>query len=268
MRKSLLLASGLALSSTLIAIAQEPAAPTTAPTSAPAAPTSQQVLERVSYGYGMNVGRDLAKLGEYGITADLESFQAGLRDGMAAAESKYSEADMMAAFEAFQTTLMEKEASAQQAQMEKATAEGKAFLEANKSKEGVQTTASGLQYQIIEEGKGPQPKDTDTVKVHYTGTLIDGTVFDSSVKRGEPVEFPLDGVIRGWTEGFQLFKVGTKAKLFIPADLAYGMRSPTPTIPPNSTLIFEVELLEIVPPAAQDVEPAMPNAEPTSPQQP
>jgi FKBP-type peptidyl-prolyl cis-trans isomerase len=131
----------------------------------------------------------------------------------------------------------------------KSKKEGEDFLAANKSKEGVKTTASGLQYKVLKEGKGPKPKSTDTVKVHYRGTLLDGTEFDSSYKRGEPVEFPLDQVIKGWTEGLQLMPAGSKYQFWIPANLAYGEPG-NRGIPPNSTLIFEVELLEIVPPGA------------------
>jgi FKBP-type peptidyl-prolyl cis-trans isomerase FklB len=124
--------------------------------------------------------------------------------------------------------------------------EGEKFLEENKKKEGVVTTESGLQYQIIKTGDGPKPAATDKVKTHYHGTLTNGTVFDSSVDRGEPVEFPVNGVIKGWTEALQLMPVGSKWKLFIPYQLAYGERAAGPQIPAYSALVFEVELLEIV----------------------
>lgn len=124
--------------------------------------------------------------------------------------------------------------------------EGEKFLEENKKKDSVKTTASGLQYKVIKMGTGPMPTATDKVKTHYHGTLIDGTVFDSSVQRGEPVEFPVNGVIKGWTEALQLMPVGSKWKLFIPYDLAYGERAAGPQIPAYSALVFEVELLEIV----------------------
>ncbi|MBI5685481.1 MAG: FKBP-type peptidyl-prolyl cis-trans isomerase [Verrucomicrobia bacterium] len=124
-------------------------------------------------------------------------------------------------------------------------ATGGDFLAENAKKEGVKTTASGLQYLVLKSGSGPSPKATDGVKVHYHGTLINGTVFDSSVERGEPISFPVGGVIPGWVEALQLMKVGDKWKLFIPAKLAYGEQSPSPQIPPNSVLIFEVELLGI-----------------------
>jgi FKBP-type peptidyl-prolyl cis-trans isomerase FklB len=127
----------------------------------------------------------------------------------------------------------------------KPSATGGDFLAENAKKEGVKTTASGLQYLVIKSGTGATPKLTDGVKVHYHGTLTDGTVFDSSVERGEPISFPVSGVIPGWTEALQLMKVGDKWKLFIPAKLAYGEQSPSPRIPPNSVLLFEVELLGI-----------------------
>lgn len=135
---------------------------------------------------------------------------------------------------------------AQEAAGEDNLAKGKAFLEANKSKEGIKTTASGLQYKIITEGTGAIPKATDKVKVHYKGTLIDGTEFDSSYKRGTPLEFPLNAVIKGWAEGLQLMKVGSKAELYIPSELGYGEQGAGSQIGPNSVLVFEVELLNIV----------------------
>jgi FKBP-type peptidyl-prolyl cis-trans isomerase FkpA/FKBP-type peptidyl-prolyl cis-trans isomerase FklB len=128
---------------------------------------------------------------------------------------------------------------------EETKAEGEKFLEENKTKSGVVTTQSGLQYKVITEGTGIKPSAEDTVKVHYDGKLLDGTKFDSSIGRGEPVSFPLNGVIRGWTEGVQLMSVGSKYIFWIPADLAYGMQSPSQLIKPNSTLEFEVELLEV-----------------------
>jgi len=130
-------------------------------------------------------------------------------------------------------------------------------LSENKSKEGVKATASGLQYKVMKEGNGAQPKATDTVTVNYRGTLINGTEFDSSYKRGQPATFPVNGVIKGWTEALQLMKPGSKYQLFIPADLAYGPRAVGPDITPNSALIFEVELLEVKP-AASSTGPSAP----------
>jgi FKBP-type peptidyl-prolyl cis-trans isomerase len=123
--------------------------------------------------------------------------------------------------------------------------QGQAFLKANASKPGVHTTPSGLQYLVLEEGKGKSPKATDTVLVHYKGNLLDGTEFDSSYKRNEPISFPLNGVIPGWTEGVQLMKEGGKIRLFIPSNLAYGSRGAGGVIPPDSTLVFDIELLKV-----------------------
>lgn len=133
----------------------------------------------------------------------------------------------------------------QKAAAEKAIKEGLAFLEENAQKDGITVLPSGLQYEVIIEGEGVKPTINDKVKTHYHGTLVDGTVFDSSVKRGQPISFPLRGVIRGWQEGIPLMSVGSKYRFYIPQELAYGMRSPSPAIPPGSMLIFEVELLEI-----------------------
>jgi FKBP-type peptidyl-prolyl cis-trans isomerase FklB len=124
--------------------------------------------------------------------------------------------------------------------------EGQKYLADNGKRKGVTTTASGLQYEVLKEGTGPKPAVTDSVSVHYHGTLIDGKVFDSSVERGEPTSFPLQGVIRGWTEGLQLMPVGSKWRFYIPSDLAYGDQAQGDDIPPGSTLIFDVELLGIV----------------------
>ena len=123
--------------------------------------------------------------------------------------------------------------------------EGKKFLEANKAKEGVKSTESGLQYEVLKAGTGKTPVETDTVEVHYRGTLLDGTEFDSSYKNNAPVSFPLNGVIKGWTEGLQLMKEGAKYKFYIPSDLAYGAKGAGQRIPPHASLIFEVELLKV-----------------------
>ncbi|PYJ26308.1 MAG: hypothetical protein DME90_12025 [Verrucomicrobia bacterium] len=139
--------------------------------------------------------------------------------------------------------------------------EGAKFLEENKKKEGVKTTASGLEYKVIKEGTGAQPKATDMVTVNYRGTLIDGTEFDSSYKRGQPATFPLNGVIKGWTEGLQLMKQGGKYQFFVPSNLAYGERAVGPDIAPNATLIFEVELLDVKPPPTPAPQGAKPGAQ-------
>ena len=153
---------------------------------------------------------------------------------------------------------MQKKQKEQEEQMAKMTADGEAnkesgekFLAANAQRDGIKKTQSGLQYEVITPAKGDKPKATDVVKVHYRGTLIDGTEFDSSIARGEPATFPLDQVIPGWTEGVQLMNVGSKYRFYVPSALAYGTRGAGPKIGPNSALIFEVELLEIVKPQEQ-----------------
>lgn len=146
----------------------------------------------------------------------------------------------------FQQKMQEKQQKQFEAELEANTKKGQEFLEQNKTEPGVQVTESGLQYKVLEEGNGPKPTAEDKVKVHYTGKLIDGTVFDSSIERGEPTEFNVNRVIPGWTEGLQLMSVGSKYMFYIPANIAYGERGAGQQIGPNETLIFEVELLEIV----------------------
>ena len=205
-------------------------------------------MDSVSYALGVNIGHDLAKNletlpGDSNIDQDI--FLAGL-----AAELKANETLIPAdsAITILQKFFMAAQEKAMEEAKAKNTQEGKEYMETNGKREGVFTTESGLQYEVITEGKGPKPTAEDIVKCHYHGTLIDGTVFDSSVERGEPAEFPLNAVIKGWTEGVQLMSVGSKYRFVIPGDLAYGEygmggRGP---IGPNQTLIFEVELLDIV----------------------
>lgn len=173
---------------------------------------------------------------------DLSQFSAAFKTVMDGGEPVMTEDEVAAAFAENQKSLDMKNASGEDKENMSA---GQAFLEANGKKEGVKTTASGLQYEVIKPGDGPKPKATDEVTVHYHGTLIDGKVFDSSVDRGEPTSFPLNRVIPGWTEGVQLMPKGAKYKFFIPYDLAYGERGAGADIKPYSALVFEVELLEI-----------------------
>jgi FKBP-type peptidyl-prolyl cis-trans isomerase len=163
----------------------------------------------------------------------------GLRDKLSGEETLLPEEEVREIVNDYQQEQREQKASANQA-------EGEKFLAQNAQRPEVQVTESGLQYEVVEEGSGDKPSAEDTVKVHYRGTLIDGTEFDSSYKRGEPIEFPLNRVIAGWTEGVQLMSVGSKYKFYIPGQLAYGERGAGPDIGPNATLIFEVELLDIV----------------------
>lgn len=200
-------------------------------------------VEKVSYSIGLNMGRSLQ---QQSVEVDVDQLTQGIRDGLSGAEAKMTDEEIQTVMQAFQQEMMQK---AQQQQAEAASkneAEGAEFLAENKEREGVMVTDSGLQYEVLEEGDGPKPSAEDQVTVHYKGTLIDGTVFDSSYDRGQPATFPLNAVIPGWTEGVQLMNVGSKYKLYIPPQLGYGAQGQGPTIGPNATLIFEVELLEIV----------------------
>ncbi len=195
------------------------------------------VEQRVSYGVALNMGANLAR---QGLEIDLGAFVVGLQDGLGGHPPRVPEADLRAAFETAQERM---EAAAADRSGKQAEA-GLAFLTENKAREGVVETASGLQYEVLRAGAGVRPTASQTVEVHYHGTLVDGTVFDSSVQRGETVSFPVTGVIPGWVEALQLMQVGAKWRLFIPSDLAYGDRGTGP-IPPGSTLIFDVELIGI-----------------------
>lgn len=197
---------------------------------------------KASYLIGRNIGESLQA---DGLELDLDLLHAGLKEAAAGTESQISDADAQAVMMKFQQDMQAKQAAMQAEAAAANAAEGTAFLEENGKREGVTTTESGLQYEVITAAEGPKPAASDTVQVHYHGTLIDGTVFDSSVDRGEPIDFPLNGVIRGWTEGVQLMSVGSKYKFYIPADLAYGDRGSPPRISPGAALVFEVELLSI-----------------------
>jgi FKBP-type peptidyl-prolyl cis-trans isomerase len=192
--------------------------------------------QKASYAIGMNWGTGLHK---QGIDVDSAALVQGMKDALAGSKTLLTEDEARAA-------LMQLQTEVQAQQQAKLKQEGDAFLAANKGKEGIVTLPSGLQYKILKEGSGAKPTADDSVVCNYKGTLINGTEFDSSYKRGEPATFPVGGVIKGWTEALQLMPVGSKWQLFIPADLAYGARgTPGGPIGPNSTLIFEVELLSI-----------------------
>lgn len=198
--------------------------------------------DSVSYSIGTDIGKNFK---QQDIDVNLEALYKGLSDAFAEKELEISDVQSAQLLNRFQQEMKTKMEAKNTAAATENQAKGEAFLAENKTKEGVKETASGLQYKVIEQGSGPMPKETDKVKVHYKGTLLDGTEFDSSFKRGEPAQFPLNGVIKGWTEGLQLMPVGSKYEFYIPSELAYGARGPQ-TIGPNQTLIFEVELLEIV----------------------
>src|SRR3982751_6854182 len=203
-------------------------------------PQLKEQKDKVSYSIGMQIGFNL---GRQKVDVNPDVLAAGIKDAIGGKPQLTPEQvkDIMAQFE--------KDMEQKQKQLgEKNKTEGAKYLEENKKKPGVKTTASGLQYKVIKEGAGAQPKATDMVTVNYRGTLIDGTEFDSSYKRGQPATFPVNGVIKGWTEALQLMKQGSKYQLFIPSNLAYGERSVSPELGPNSTLIFDVELQDVKPP--------------------
>jgi FKBP-type peptidyl-prolyl cis-trans isomerase FklB len=196
--------------------------------------------EKVSYGFGLNVGRSMVRDGLKMEDIDFNLLVQGLRDALNDKPLKIEEDEFREAFEA---VIAPKLAERAKAAAEKVKKEGEEFLAANKKKPGVKTTASGLQYKVLKQGDGKTPKATDTVRVMYEGKLIDGTVFDKSE---QPIEFPVNRVIKGWTEALQLMKEGDKLELYIPASLAYGEQGYPPTIPPHSVLVFNVELLNVL----------------------
>jgi FKBP-type peptidyl-prolyl cis-trans isomerase FklB len=200
--------------------------------------------DKASYSIGHDIGNTFKK---QNVDLNLDALITGLKDALAGKEALPKE-ERDKTLAAFQKELIEKQTAASKAAGEKNAAEGEKFLEENKKKDGVKTTASGLQYKVLKEGAGESPKATDMVITHYKGTLLDGTEFDSSYKRNEPATFPVNRVIPGWTEALQLMKPGSKYQLFIPSKLGYGERGAGRDIGPNSTLIFEVELVGIKPP--------------------
>lgn len=222
----------------------KPAAPPPPPTAAevkpaPASPELKTARDSASYAYGVVLAASVKR--QMSDDVNVEALLAGLRASLTNQPTLIKSDDANKIFNDYN----------RQAQMKAAEAakkEGQKFLEENKKRPGVVTTPSGLQYEVVKKGTGTvSPLATDKVKVHYHGTNIDGSVFDSSVERGQPITFGLNQVIKGWTEGVQLMHVGDKYKFFIPSELAYGERSPSPKIKPNAVLIFEVELLEINP---------------------
>jgi len=206
-------------------------------------PALKSLKEKVSYCIGLNIGKSMK---QDSVDLDPDVLVRGIRDALSGAKPLLTDAEIQEAMVAFQKETQAKAAADRKVSGEKAKKEGEAFLADNKKKEGVVTRPSGLQYKVIKKGTGNRnPKATDTVVTHYVGTLLDGTEFDSSIKRGEPAQFEVGGVIPGWTEALQLMKVGDKWQLFIPSNLAYGERGAGRAIGPNETLIFEVELLGI-----------------------
>ncbi|WP_028899482.1 FKBP-type peptidyl-prolyl cis-trans isomerase [Prevotella sp. HJM029] len=200
-------------------------------------------MDKLSYALGLGIGHQLLQMNAEGLNID--DFAQAIKDVMTGGELKMKDAEAQQIVQQF---FAEQEAIQQAANAEKGKAaktEGEQFLAENAKKEGVKTTASGLQYQVLREGNGKQPKATDQVECHYEGTLIDGTKFDSSYDRGQTATFPLNQVIAGWTEGLQLMHEGAKYRFFIPYQLAYGERGAGASIPPYAALIFDVELVAV-----------------------
>ncbi|MEO7062834.1 MAG: FKBP-type peptidyl-prolyl cis-trans isomerase [Dokdonella sp.] len=218
------------------------AAPAT-PAAAAAKPTPSVPLDKnkISTMVGMDIGRGLTQIKD---DIDIKAVEAALEATLKGEKTALTPEEALTVRQEFMQQMQAKRVTEQKEAADKNKAEGTAFLAKNKTAKGVKTTASGLQYLVEKEGTGAKPKATDTVKVNYLGTKIDGTKFDSSYDRGQPATFPLNGVIKGWSEGLQLMPVGSKYKLFVPANLAYAENGPGP-IGPNATLVFEVELLDI-----------------------
>lgn len=201
-------------------------------------------MDKLSYGLGLGIGQQLAQMNIEGLNID--DFADAIRDVINGNDLKVEHREAQQIVQNYFAE-QEKKLQAERAEKGKAAKEvGEKYLAENAKKEGIITTASGLQYKVLKEGTGKQPKATDKVRCHYEGFLIDGTVFDSSVQRGEPAVFPLDGVIVGWTEGLQLMREGGKYRFFIPYKLGYGEGGAGASIPPFATLVFDVELLEVL----------------------
>ncbi|MGC2474476.1 MAG: FKBP-type peptidyl-prolyl cis-trans isomerase [Candidatus Sulfotelmatobacter sp.] len=200
--------------------------------------------EKNSYALGMSIGTGLKKQG-VSTAVDPALVSRGLRDAISGGKTSMTEDEMRAALQQLRTEVQGAQQAKAHAEGASARKDGETFLAANKTKEGVQTLPDGLQYKVLQQGNGPKPTANDTVTVNYRGTLINGKEFDSSYKRGQPISFPVSGVIKGWTEALQLMPVGSKWQLYIPSDLAYGDQGAGADIGPGQTLIFDVELLGI-----------------------
>ena len=199
--------------------------------------------QKASYAIGLQMGSQLAPADAH---LDLTAYMAGIRDGMAGSDPALPQEELQTALQALNATVQEEETARRAAAAETNSAEGEAFLAENATKDGVTVTESGLQYEILQEGDGATPGETERVTIHYKGTLIDGTQFDSSYDGGTPATFGVNGVIPGFSEGLKLMNVGSQYRFTIPSDIGYGPNGSGQIIGPNATLIFEVELLEIV----------------------
>jgi FKBP-type peptidyl-prolyl cis-trans isomerase FklB len=215
-------------------------------------PALQSDKEKMSYSLGFDMG---SKMKQQESDLDPELMSRGIKDAFSGAKPLLTEQEVRESLKSLQQQMRAKYEQKAKVQGEKNKKDGEGFLVENKKKEGVKTTASGLQYKVLEEGKGKQPTADDSVEVQYRGTLIDGSEFDSSYKRGAPITFPVKGVIKGWTEALLMMKEGSKWQLAIPPELAYGARAAGPLIGPNSTLIFELELLSVKPKDAKEATP-------------
>lgn len=200
-------------------------------------------MDKLSYALGLGIGRQLSQMGANDLNA--ADFAQAVKDMIDGKEPQVPAAEAQQIVEDFFQKQEEKQRAEAAEKYKGAKSEGEKYLSENAKKEGVTTLPSGLQYQVLKEGNGKSPKATDKVVCHYEGMLVDGTMFDSSIQRGEPATFPLNGVIAGWTEGLQLMKEGAKYRFFIPYQLGYGERGAGASIPPFATLVFDVELIEV-----------------------
>lgn len=201
-------------------------------------------MDKVSYALGLGIGQQLAQMGASELNID--DFAQAIKDVIAGTKLQVSDSEAQTIVQEFFANQEKKQRAAAAEKHKEAKAAGEQYLAENAKKEGVVTTATGLQYMVLKEGNGKQPKATDKVRCHYEGMLIDGTLFDSSIQRGEPAVFGLNQVIAGWTEGLQLMKEGGKYRFFIPYQLGYGERGAGASIPPFAALVFDVELIEVV----------------------
>lgn len=217
--------------------------PAPAPATKPEIPRAlESQKDKESYAVGMSFGSSLRS---QSVDVDLDILMRGLKDSLAGGQTLMTDEEERAVLTALRAGLQKRKEERMTQAGEANIKEGQEFLAANKSKDGIITLPSGLQYKILKAGTGAKPTSSDSVVCNYRGTLITGTEFDSSYKRGQPATFPVSGVIKGWTEALQLMPVGSKWQLYIPPDLAYGVRGAPPNIGPNATLIFEVELISI-----------------------
>jgi len=201
-------------------------------------------MDKVSYALGLGIGRQLSQMGADNL--DIDDFAKAIKDILAGKKPEIDDAEAQTLVKDFFEKQEAKQRAAAAEKFKDTKEKGEAYLAENAKKEGVVTLPSGLQYQVIKEGNGRRPKATDKVKCHYEGMLVDGTLFDSSIQRGEPATFPLNGVIKGWTEGLQLMQEGAKYRFFIPYHLGYGENGAGASIPPFAALVFDVELIEVV----------------------